>query len=133
MEPRKQLEKIGGQFRELLAKLTVSQRITIGLLGGVVAAGVVIFVTVSRSEAYVRLCSTSDQKTASSLRALLDQHGILYRITPDAGGSLEVPHDRAAHARWLAAESGMSAPRDTNLDWLWGDGNLMETSGRFDQ
>ncbi len=131
MDIRKQLEKLRAQIAELFGKLSASQKITIGLLTVLVAGGVVLLVTLARGEPYVRLIGTGDAKSASAMRSLLDQHGIPYRIGAD--GALEVQRDRAAHARWLAAETGIASAKDTNMEWIFGEASLIDTPSRLDQ
>src|SRR5258705_9524871 len=120
MDWTKRIQKLGEGLRELLRKLTVSQKITIVLLSILLGIGVAAAVGLSRGESYVRLGSSGDAKAMSSMRNLLDQHGITYRLAADGGqAGLEVPRDRAAHARWLAAEGGLTGAKDSNLDWLF--------------
>ena len=133
MDLQKSFDGMKAQIRELFSKLTTSQKITIGLLTAIMAIAVVVLVRMAGGEGYVRLAAASDAKSAAALQGVLDGNGIPYRITGEGGGSIEVPRDRAGHARWLAAESGIGATKDPNLDWLFGEGSLLDTEKRIDQ
>jgi flagellar biosynthesis/type III secretory pathway M-ring protein FliF/YscJ len=134
MDFTKQFSRLAAELKELLRKLTVSQKITLGLLGFLIAAGVVVAVTLARGDSYVRLGGGGDPKTLAAMKSLLDQHGILYRISTEGGGTaLEVTRERAAHARWLAAEGGITTAKDSNLDWLFGEPSFLDTENRVDQ
>jgi flagellar biosynthesis/type III secretory pathway M-ring protein FliF/YscJ len=132
MDLQKSFEGMKAQIRELFSKLTASQKITIGLLTALMAIAVVVLVRMAGGESYIRLAAASDAKSSAALRGVLDGNGIPYRISGEGGGSIEVPRDRAAHARWLAAESGITDTKD-NLDWLFGEGSLLDTEKRIDQ
>ena len=133
MEFRKQLEKIKAQIHDLYGKLTASQKITIGLLTAMVAGGVILLVMLTRGEPYVKLIGSQDPKAAAAVKTLLEQNGIPYLLTNENGGSLTVPRDRLARARWLAFESGITSAKDTNMEWLFGEGSLIDTPSRIDQ
>src|SRR5512143_2217754 len=100
MDLKKSFDAIRAQLRELWSKLTASQKVTMGLLTLLLVVAVVVLVRMAGGDGYVRLGGSGDAKSAAALRAVLDGNGIPYR---EAGGSIEVPRDRAAHARWLAA------------------------------
>jgi len=131
MELGKQFTRLNGEIRELLAKLTVSQKITIGLLTAILAGGVVLAVVLARGEPYVPLGTASDAKSVAAMKSLLEQNSIPYREgTKGEGGALQVPRDRAGQARWLAAEGGA---RDSNMEWLFGEASFLDTENRIDQ
>jgi flagellar biosynthesis/type III secretory pathway M-ring protein FliF/YscJ len=133
MDFQKQLAKIKNQIRDLYGKLTASQKITIGLLTVLVAGGVILLVTLARGEPWVKLIGTQDPKSVAAVKTLLEQNGINYRLATENGGSLDVPRDRLARARWLAFESGITSAKDSNMEWLWGEASFLETSNRNDQ
>jgi len=133
MDFQKQFSQLGGQIRDLFGKLGVSQKITIGLLGIVVASVLIGLLVLSRGESWARLAGAGDPNSIKGLKSLLDQNGVPYRISTEGGGAIEVPKDRIAHARWLAAESGVASMKDTNLEWLFGEGSLLDTEKKLDQ
>lgn len=133
MDFGKQLSRLKVELRELYGKLSTSQKISIGLLSVLVAGGVVLAVALTRGESYVALGGEGDAKSLAAMKSLLDQNGIPNRVSGKGDrGALEVPRDHVAKAIWLAGESGL-AGKDTNMDWLFGEGSFLDTQSRIDQ
>src|SRR5262245_10852190 len=131
MDFQKRLSRLKAEAFELYGKLSTSQKITIGLLSALVAGGMVLAVVLTRGESYVPLGGQADAKSLAAMRSLLEQHGIPYRVSAkgDREG-LEVPADRAANARWLAAESGIAGGKDSSMEWLFDEGSFLDTQSR---
>jgi len=129
MDTGKYYTRLKEQIAELSKKLSTSQKITMALICVLVAGSMILLVMLSRGDTHVRLFGSSDLDSVHSMQTLFDKHGIPYRIGAD--GAIEVPRDQASRARWLAAESGIAAEKDSNLNWLFGEGSLIDTPSRL--
>ncbi len=133
MEFKKQFSVLGEQIRELLKKLTFSQKVTIGLLSLLIAVSLIMVVNMGRGESFVPLGMGQDPEELQRVKMLLDQHKIPFRtIDGDGGESIEVPKSQAQGILLLAAENGMIGAKDTNMEWLFGEGSLFTTASQMD-
>ena len=130
---RRQLDLIRDEMRNVLNKLSASQKISVLLLALIVALGVALVTNLGVSDSYATLSTPPDSRDLEKMLVLLDQHQIPYK--QDGEGEtiqVRVPKGEVARARFLTIKSGVFSSRKRNLDWLWADSGLTgETRDRM--
>ena len=93
-------------MKELWGKLSVTQRVTIGLVGVLVAAGIYTLVHWRQESDFKPLFSGLAAEDAAGIVQKLKESGVDYRL-PDAGGVVMVPSARLAELRLSMAAAGL--------------------------
>ncbi len=128
MNIREQLLKIAKPIRELLGRLSRSQRISLAVLGVVVAVGMALLVFTTPASA--RMIPTGERFTPE-LNALFEKcgfkSGVDYR--PAANGELQVRADAVGAIYGQIFAQGTTKEQEDQLQWLYREMTLGTTSG----
>ena len=112
MEAPKSFGQAVNQFGEMLAGLTLGQRLLLGIGTVLVGATLWVFVGLMGKAKYVTLYSGLKAGEAQSLGTRLAARNVPYELSPD-GASLSVPQDQLDAARLETASQGL--PRNARL------------------
>jgi flagellar M-ring protein FliF len=93
-------------MKKLLGSLSIAQRITIGLVMALVAAGVYALVHWHEESDFKPLFSGLAAEDAAGIVQKLKESGVEYRL-PESGGSVLVPSARLAELRLTMAAAGL--------------------------
>lgn len=118
---RRQLDLIREELRNVLAKLSSSQKISLLLLAVIVGLGVALVTSLNVSSETVTLGTPPDARDLNKLLMVLDQHQIPYEEeSNDKLMKIKVARKDLPRARLVTFKSGVFTQRKSNLDWLFG-------------
>ena len=101
------LGDVRAQFQNFFESLTLSKRIALFAILGVVLSGMITLIYVANRETWVPLYSNISPEDAASVKEALDKSQIAVLVGP-GGQSVLVPSDRADEARLLLAGEHIS-------------------------